>query len=372
MNVVHVITGLAQGGAEGALHRLVANSPTPSEHTIISLMNLGIHGQPLLDLGCKVFPLNMRSGRFSIIKFLKLVYLIRRCQPDVVQTWMYHADLLGGLAAKLLCIPVVWGIRRSDESLLDLGLSTWLVAKVCISFCRSIPCFIVSCSRRAIQTHRSFGYPNRFVYIPNGYLGPELFPEETVPTGFPARGNLEIVFGHVARFHPCKGHALFLQAFSQLHNMKFNALAVMVGANITVGNEKFRQIWEDWGNEAVTCLGSRNDVPNLMRGFDFLVMSSTGEGFPNVVCEAMLQGTPCVVTDVGDAAEIVGDTGWIVVDADVEALTRAMISAVQCTPTERRRRSDAARRRITEQYGIQRMVDSFYSVWQQAIDKSAA
>ncbi|CAK0741127.1 conserved hypothetical protein [Gammaproteobacteria bacterium] len=368
MKIVHIITGLGQGGAEGALHRLVQFSPNPTEHAIISLMNDGIHGEALRALGCTVHALNMRRGTFTLPAFFKLRKLIKMANPNVVQTWMYHSDLVGGLAARTLGLPVVWGIRRTDDSLLDLGISTWLIAKACVLL-GDIPQFIVSCSNRAIQNHRKFGYPNRFIYIPNGFYAHEL-EQPANPEGFPEIRPGQLVFGHVARLYPHKGHTLFLRAFRKIHEQNPDMLAVMVGSHILPDDAKFGHILQLYGDAGVICLGSRKDVPALMRAFDFFVLSSLGEGFPNVVAEAMIQGTPCIVTDVGDAADIVGDTGWVISKKDPLLLAQAMMEAAQASPEELQRRGLAARQRIIERYSMQNMVQAFYSVWQQAIDKA--
>jgi len=122
MNITHVITGLNQGGAEGALVRLVCQSANPAAHTVISLMDEGIHGAKIRASGASVVSLGARRGGFSISAFHRLIAEIRESGPDVVQTWMYHADLLGGLATKQLGIPLVWGVRMSNNSIRDLGL----------------------------------------------------------------------------------------------------------------------------------------------------------------------------------------------------------------------------------------------------------
>jgi glycosyltransferase involved in cell wall biosynthesis len=126
----------------------------------------------------------------------------------------------------------------------------------------------------------------------------------------------------------------------------------------------FNQI-EPSRHPSILAVGPRDDVPTVLQGLDFFVLSSVGEGFPNVVVEAMASGVPCIVTDVGDTAEIVGDTGWIVPASDPRALAQAMRLALAEDEAARHARSDAARARISEMYTIRKMVQSYENLWHQ-------
>jgi glycosyltransferase involved in cell wall biosynthesis len=119
----------------------------------------------------------------------------------------------------------------------------------------------------------------------------------------------------------------------------------------------------DVESESVIALGQRTDIPELMQIMDVFVLSSLGEAFPNVVAEAMASGVPCVVTDVGDAADIVGDTGWVVPSGDVEALGKAMMTALAESIEDRAVRAAAARRRVEQNFTIERMVEAYEKVW---------
>lgn len=365
MNIVHVITGLNQGGAEGALVRLICQSRNPVAHTVISLMNEGIHGDALRASGAQVFALGARRGGFSISAFHQLIALIRQVNPDVVQTWMYHADLLGGLAAKQLGIPVVWGVRHSDNSIKDLGLKTWLVAKACALLSHIIPRRIVGCSQRAIALHRKFGYADRFIYIPNGFPIPG---ENALITN--ARVRNPPVFGHAARLHPIKGHADFLSALNILKLQNLDFRARMAGTDVVASNPEFSAMIPVTAAERIEAIGPQSDMPGFYKACDAFVLSSHGEAFPNVVAEAMLAGLPCIVTDVGDAAEIVGDTGWVVPAKDPKALALAMHQAMvaMSNPESWTLRKMAACSRIMKQYSMDTMQSRFEAAWTAAME----
>lgn len=374
MIILHVITGLNQGGAEGALLRLVSNSGNPHKHLIISLTDAGIHGKTLVSLGCQVHQLEMTKRRISLRALIDLRRLLKDIKPDVVQTWMYHADLLGGLAAKSLGIPVVWGVRQSNNSFKELGFKTWLVAKACAALSYVVPERIINCSNQSIALHKRFGYADKFDHVPNGFHVEEAAIALDEKQSYTSKLRLApdaLVFGHMARFHPMKNHQGFLQAFAQVAATQNNAIAVMVGTGVLDENQDFFLYCQTAILDKLRLLGPRKDTEALFRIFDIFVMSSSwGEAFPNVVAEAMLQGTPCVVTEVGDAAEIVGDTGWVVPPNDVNALAVAMLKAANLSCDERQRRGQAARQRIIDNYGIDKMVSRFETVWQQAIARS--
>lgn len=365
MRILHIIVGLNQGGAEGALVRLIQSSDSPSGHVVVSLMDEGIHGATIRSFGAKVFALNQRKGCFSISAFQLLRTILREQRPDVVQTWMYHADLIGGVAAKSLGIPVVWGVRHSELSVSDLGYRTWLIAKACAMLSYLIPRAIVGCSRKSIRLHRRFGYADRFVYIPNGFHVAARLKNamRASPDGLP-------VIGHAGRFHPVKNHSGFLQAVAKHVQSGRDCRVLMAGSGVLVSNLDFSALIPECLRSRVSALGPQDDMPAFYAHLDCFVLSSASEAFPNVVAEAMLAGVPCVVTDVGDAAEIVGDTGWVVAPGNVDALAEAITSAVEATKdsVSWADRKTRARERIVAEYSMDMMKSRFEAVWKTAME----
>lgn len=364
--ILHVITGLAQGGAETALHRLVSGTRDPRLHHVVSLTGEGVFAQRLREAGATVTALNARSSASFIFSLVRLFKLIRRERPVIVQTWMYHADLVGGIAARLAGTPVCWGIRQSNLMPSANKRSTLAIARICAALSSLVPQYIVSCSGRAIDTHRKFGYSGRFVHIPNGLdvsrystsakARASIRQELSIPSG--AR-----VLGNVGRLHQQKDYPTLLEAFALLPS-SLDARLLLVGKGLDRTMADFNQI-EPSRHPSILAVGPRDDVPTVLQGLDFFVLSSVGEGFPNVVVEAMASGVPCIVTDVGDTAEIVGDTGWIVPASDPRALAQAMRLALAEDEAARQARSDAARARISEMYTIRKMVQSYENLWHQ-------
>lgn len=374
MKVLHIITGLGDGGAEAVLHRLITHDPL-DEHHVVSLTGLGKYGPLLRERGAEVTALEMPRGRVTPAGLRGLWRAVRRSRPDVIQTWMYHADLLGGVVGRLAGVPVVWGIRNTT---LEPGLSsrsTILVARLCARLSRWAPRRIVACAQAAVEAHAALGYDGgRMAVIPNGYdLGrfrPDAEARERLRREWDVPGDMPLL-GMVARWDPQKDHANLIEALRQLQQRGATFRAVLVGSGVDESNAGLMSALCQAGlAERVRPLGPRPDIPAVMNALDVHVLSSAyGEAFPNVLAEAMACGTPCVTTDVGDAAHIVGSTGWVVPPKDSQALAQALHAAL----SERSnlgawlQRQSACRTRIAANFSIDAMVQHYRAVWQEVV-----
>lgn len=373
MNVAHVITGLNDGGAEAVLYRLCTHD-TENLHLVVSLMDDGKYGALLREAGIEVHCLGMPRGRLPLGALWRLWCLLRAKRPDVVQTWMYHADLVGGAVARLAGVNAIcWGIRHTT---LERGVSahgTILVARLCARLSGWLPRAIVSCSEESMQVHQRLGYAARkFFVIPNGYDLGRYAPDEGARARLRAEWSVDDetpLIGMVARYDPQKDHANLVAALAQLRGNGLDFVCVMVGNNVDTENTELRDVIDAAGlSHAVRLLGRRDDIPTVMNALDVHVLSSMGEAFPNVVAEAMACGTPCVTTEVGDAALIVGDTGWVVPPRNSGALASAVADALRerRDPIKWRSRRNAAREHVARHFDIERMVNAYRMVWERA------
>lgn len=374
----HVITGLNDGGAEAALYRLCKHDQS-NQHEVVSLSGDGKYGPMLRELGVPVTTLNISSGWQLALALLNLVKLLRRAKPDVVQTWMYHSDLLGGLAARVAGNrAVVWGVRQTTFESGNSKQTTIWIRKLLAKLSWWLPAEIVVCAQRAMDVHRDIGYDLRKMrFIPNGYslvdFHPALSGRKKFRTGINAIQSIPLI-GMVGRFDAQKDHVNLLDALRILRDRGVQFHCILVGT----GMDRYNQQIVEWISQRgltdrVQLLGQRNDIPEIMNALDLHVLSSAyGEAFPNVVGEAMACGTPCVVTDVGDAAFIVGDTGWVVPPRDAHALAEALVSALYALddPVRYKNRSRLARRRIEEHFSIERMVDAYSECWSSVVERT--
>lgn len=376
ISVLCLITALTGGGAEMMLYRLMSRlNRTKFNAQVVSMIGLGPVGEKIRALGIPVRSLEMSQGLPNPLAVLRLVRWLRCDKPDVIQTWMYHADLLGGLAARLAGgIPVSWGIRHSDLSLEGNRRLTLLTVKACAPISRWLPTKIVCCSEASRQVHSAVGYAaEKMIVIPNG-IDPELFRPNPKARGT-IRRTLGIadeapVIGMVGRFHPQKDHYNFVQAAQYLSRSMPDVRFLLCGEDVTWENEELVKWINDAGiHERVFLLGKRDDIPELTAAFDIASLSSMGEGFPNVVVEAMACGVPCVVTDVGESARIVGDVGVSVPRRDPQALANAWLKVLTMDGDDRKRLGLSARERVIQHYSLTQIVSRYERLFEELAGK---
>ncbi len=370
--IVHIITGLNLGGAENALFRLVTHEPDPSKVWVISFLDEGVFGKRLREKGIGLTCLRLHRRFISPTKVWALIKILRELKPTMVQTWMYHADLLGGLAAFFIGVPVCWGIRHSNFSPQHNSLTTRLVARLCAILSKWVPAKIIFNNERAVALHRAIGYMAEPVVVHNGLdifqwrPRPELRNEVRERLGIPLDAFL---FAHAGRGHAQKDHRSLAIAFNQVLKQQPKAWLLLCGGHLSSGNRYFEDL--PFSSEArlrVLGLGPRDDLFELWPAADVFVLSSAfGEGFPNVVAEAMACGLPSITTDVGDAAIIVGETGIIVPPSDPRKLASAMVATTRWSHAEYKSRAKFARERIEKSYSLDHMARGFRHVWDEVL-----
>lgn len=367
MKILHIITGLNDGGAEGVLARMCLLEP--EQHIVISLMDMGKYGSILEKDGVKVYYLNLNPSKIELKKTLELYSLIRSIEPSIVQTWMYHADFLGGLVAKVAGVPkIFWGIRHSNLNKGTIKKSTYFIMKLCAILSYFVPKKVISCSRDGINSHKNQGYAgNKFELIQNGYDLSKFHPNFDHKIKFNYK---KPIIAMVARYDVQKDHQNLLQALSLLKRQNTHFHTVLVGTGMNEDNKELIELISLNNlvlGEDLTLYGRCNDIPALMNAIDLHVLSSLGEAFPNVLAEAMACGTPCVSTDVGDAREIVDKYGWIVPAQNsiklAEAITAAL-SELQFKPTEWNVRKNNCVMHIQKNFEIHTMIQKFHRVWE--------
>lgn len=368
MKVIHIITGLNDGGAEAVLYRLCTHESVANHHAI-SMMGEGKYGPLLRQAGVSVSCLNMPQGRVTPNGLWRLWRLLRQERPAVVQTWMYHADLIGGVLARLAGVKrVFWGIHHTTLDARHSKRSTILVAKLCAVLSRWVPTAIVCCAQKALQVHRDLGYVGKMQVIPNGYDLSRFAVNDAAGGRLRAEWGIgdRYLLGMVGRFDPQKDHKNFLAALAELKRRGVAFAAVLVGRGLDASNPQLAGWLTELGLEAeVRLLGQRSDIPDVMNALDVHVLSSAFEAFPNVVAEAMACGTPAIATQVGDAALIVGDTGWVVPPQDAAALADALLAAREAMNDADAwaARRAAARQRVEENFSLRRMVASYEALY---------
>jgi glycosyltransferase involved in cell wall biosynthesis len=369
IKITHIITDLNTGGAEMMLYKLLsAYDRNRFEMCVISLTSEGTIGKKIKDLGVKVYSLHLRKNLFAAFAILQLKKIMRELQPDVLQGWMYHGNLFATIAAKMLhnVVPVVWNIRQSLYDFKQEKLLTAWMIKLC-AWLSNKPAKILYNSYTSNLQHQKIGYSKlRSVIIPNGFDCDKLHPI----AGSQLRRELglnddELLIGMVARYHPMKCHKNLIMAAENVIKSCNKVKFVLIGKGVDDFNLILKQQVKNAGlTNEVYLLGERLDAAEITATFDIAVLpSGWGEGFPNVIGEAMACGVPCVVTDVGDAAKIVGDTGVVVPANDVPALTSGLQQLIERGRAARKQLGLHARQRIIDNYSIAKVVSQYQNLY---------
>ncbi len=356
MVIFHLIAGLESSGAELMLLRLVSALPKHN-HVIVSLTNIGPVGDRLVDNGHIVHALDLKPLTFYYSLY-KLWRLIRIYRPDVIQTWMYHSDLLGGIFGRLAGVRnVVWNLRNTDIPQGAWSL-TGLIVRACAILSHFIPRVIVCCAYAGLDRHASLGYcRDRMMVIPNGYdtqnLQHILKSKRSVRALY-GISQTAFVVGIVGRFDRLKGFDIFIETAGLMVDRCSNELLfVMLGRCLDDKNTILSELIHSKGRQAkFKLMGEHRDVAEIMIALDTLCMASRAEGFPNVVAEAMLMQIPCVVTNVGDAGIIVGQTGRVVMPGNPDVLADALLEIESMNEIQRQQMGRDARERIIINYDI--------------------
>lgn len=369
LTVLHVITGLEDGGAERVLSNLCQNDNS-ARHIVVPLVGGGKYQAELIQSGIEVTPAGFTRGRFSIRAFYKLIRTIRRRKPNIVQTWMPHADLLGGLAGWLASSrAILWGVHHSelragDSNTIGRGFIRLLAA---LSFV--VPSRVIFTSSKSRAIYKRYGFcDSKAAIVPSGFNLEAFFPgleRKIWLEGGTLEGGKLVRFGVLGRNHPQKNLTGVVEAFAASKFREGNTRLVMAGEGVDSSAADLVELVAKTGlQDSIALHGATTDVSGFLNSIDYLILGSThGESFPNVLGEAMACGVPCITSDVGSSAEIVGETGWVFRPGDHQGLTEAIVNAARESLKRRRLRANAGRKRIASTFSLKTMVDSYHRLY---------
>jgi glycosyltransferase involved in cell wall biosynthesis len=360
MKIAHLITGLGLGGAEQQLKALVTDPEKSSlEHVVISLKDEGIIGKQIVGQpGVYLYCLNLHK---SITGFWQLYKILRREKPDVLQTWLYHADFLGLLIGRLARVPrIIWNIRCSNMDLSQYSKQTGLIVMI-LKFLSRFPDAIVTNSQAGKKFHKIMGYrPRRWAHIPNGIDTDIYYPNRSGSQKFRQSLNIPenaLVIGMLSRVDPMKDHSTFLKAMKILSQKHENLYCILAGKGTKTAT------WPVIPPRLLR-LGIWKNVPEFLNSLDILVLSSAfGEGFPNVVGEGMACEVPVIATNVGDTAMLVNAPAQIIPPRNVNKLILALERLLTLSPQERKAIGQESREQILNFYSLSAMRKRYVSFY---------
>jgi glycosyltransferase involved in cell wall biosynthesis len=372
IKVMHVISDLSIGGAEMALYKLLAKTNRQRfEPIVVSLCDHGVLRERIEALGVAVHTAGMKPGRPSLAGLWRLVSLIRQLQPDLVFGWMYHSCLAIEVA-KIFSgrrMPVLWGIHCSSSPLLVEKKLTTAVIRFCGLLSRR-PAKIVFVSHAGQSEHQRLRYHvENSCVIPNGIDTKKFIPSTQARSSVRSEMGLTedaFLIGIIGRSHPMKDHANFLAAAGLISKTHPETHFLLIGRGMNQGNQALVESIRKLGiGDRAHLLGEHHDTSRLAAALDIFTLSSAyGESCPNVIGEAMASGVPCVVTNVGDADWLVGETGRVVPPREANALASACRELIDLKPQDRAALGLLARERVLAHFPIQSIIGRYEELYE--------
>jgi len=368
--ITHIITDLDTGGAEIMLYKLLASLRNEEiNSSVISLMGRGKITDRIELLGVKVETLGMEQGGYPSWQTIKkLGQFVRNFNPDIIQGWMYHGNI-AATAVFFLFNPIhrktklFWNVRQTLYNIKSERRQTrWLI--LLGRWFSFLPNSIIYNSSLSAEQHCNVGYLSKKTkIIPNGFDLQKFRPDQNRRQQLRKELRVSestILIGHISRLHPMKDHDTLLRAIDRAVDSlsgifgKQEVLFLLIGHGVTS---------ELSTNPAIRFLGERSDIPKIMSALDMVVSSSAwGEGFPNVIGEAMASEVPCVVTDVGDSAYIVGQYGRVCPVGDDQGIASSLLQLIE-NKQERKTAGKQARKRIKENYSMDKIKKEYLKEW---------
>ena len=327
MKILHIITSLGPGGAEGMLYRLIKSSSNYVEHSVICLNKGGKYVSLMREANIDVLVLNLSfsSSYRGIIPLVKFALFKKKQGYGVITSWLYHADLVSWFV-RLICRfdSLIWNIRYTKLQLGRPSLKNWLILKTLSKLSNYKVDKIISCSESACKVHKNLGYNKEiFKVIPNGY-----FINKNQKFDIDLK-NYDGIFRVciIARWHHQKDFETLFQALDLLKYNNIHFHLTIAGSKTSLDNHELVALLNKYKlNDHCSLLGEVNNVHEIYRKSHVNVLCSAyGEAFPNVLAESMLNFTPCISTDVGDSNVILANVGKIIPIGDYKALTNALI-----------------------------------------------
>lgn len=362
IKILHIITSLGSGGAERVLFNLATKSNSEIfEHIVVSIQDQGVYGEELVKLGVKVYTLKV--SKFKPWLLLRIFSILKHESPNIIQSWLYHADFLTILIYAFGYRNIIWNIRNNTLKWSMSSKLTIIIRRLC-AFFSFVPKRIICCANSAKSEHIKIGYRSeKFLVIGNGYdftkyrsntSDRDLLRKELGISEF------DFVIGNIGRDDPVKGRDILIKSIALAKENGLIAKLMIIGKGINTSNLFLMELINQ-NNLAhdVILLEQQFDIQRYYNVMDLFILSSSAEAFPNVLSEAMATEVPCVTTDVGDAKEILGLEELVIDIGDFDGLSKKIISVFNMSLSQRNILGASLRRGIKTNYSMSAMIKSY-------------
>lgn len=380
VRVVHVITGLGSGGAENFLLRLLL--ALPARRVAARVISLGSGGgmvHKFREAGIEPVELGLK-GALWWWRLPEVLHSFRRAvsqwRPNLIQGWMNHGNVAGWFARAVAApnAKLIWSIRQTVHET-DLKSRSTHTAMRLQRWLSSRPDAIVCNSHLGLAHHVAMGFKNnRMLVIPNGFDAAQRSPGRGDRLAARQRVGLDadaFVVAMIARFHPVKDYGTFLAAIALAAREIPTLRALCIGRGVTAADSGLQRRVAELGiGDICTLVDERADLVTIYPGIDVACLTSLAEAFPNVLGEAMACEIPCIATDVGDAAHLLGVTGRLVRPGVPQEVAAAMVELFRLGPERRGELGRRARERIANQYSMPVVAGRYLDLYESLLGRN--
>lgn len=379
MKIVHIINSLKKGGAEGNLYRLCKIQKKKYKNKIdiiiITLIDNGYYEYELKKKGIKILSLriNEENKIFDFIKKItKLRKYIKKINPDIIQSWMYHSNFLSIFIPKKYHNKIFWNIRHSELNLKISKKMTILLSIICGLFSRFVPKKIIYCSEKSIKFHENNQYysKKKTRLIDNGYSDKTYYPSNNLRLNFRKKNKIkktDIILGYAGRYAKQKNIESLLNAFSKIVKNYENVHLYMVGKEINLQNKELINIMSGLNiKDKIVLLNEQKNLLEFYNGIDLLVLTSHSESFPNVIAEAMLCSTPVLASNAGCSKKIIDKYGFVLNKNDYLSITKGLKRSINILENKKRNWKSLkknVRLQIKNKFSIEKMANNYFENW---------
>ena len=366
--VLHVIYSLGQGGAERTLSNICLRSKKHIHH-VVCLTNKSFYSNLLEKNNIKIYELNMNKLQNLFISPLRLYLILKKIKPEIVQTWMYHSDLFGGVIARLAGVKVVlWNVRSSSFKIPLISHSSLLTSRINALISSFLPNKIICCGKYTAQCHVKQGYDSSKIKIIFNGVDTNLFSPNSKKRNLVRMkykiNSHTILFGMIARYTPEKDHKSLLKALSLCNNLDQEWKCILCGKDMDYNNYELVEIINSLNlSQKIHLIGTQINVNEIYNALDLHILSSRSEGSPNCLTEALSSGVPCISTSVGDAQFILKKRDWIVNPNNHYQLAKVIKKFINLSESERAKISESSRKLIKSEFSLSKMIESYDNLY---------
>jgi len=362
--IIFISPDINSGGAENIIFNL-AKATNKNDILLISLTDIGYYGSILRKEGYKIYSLNMKKNIFVFFKIFYLLILIIRFKPRIIQTWLYHANLVGGIAAKLLGVKKIYWTVHHDFEYRNLYIMLEMRILAFLSYI--IPDKIIYGSNPVKNNHVLNGYfREKSIVINNGVSTSKFRPIPELRDSIRKDLNITkkcLLLGNIARYIPLKDHETLLKSLKILKSKGINFKCLLIGQGLSNENREFKIRIKKYGLEdKVILYGKTYEINHILNAFDINILTSKKECSPISLIESMSTGIPCISTNVGDAIELIGDSGWVVNTSDYKSIAK-LIMDINLDKKILKIKSNIARKRVEKNYPIEKMINKYKKLY---------